>query len=151
MNLRIWRKMTMNDFAEFMKMMNEDPDKFNEMRETVTSDKVRDVMAKADEMDKTLIAANLNIFLKKKKSNENLIKSIASMVMFRTIFAHIMPEDAPNPEKTLEQAKKLGVAIDNVITALQTYAKEYEEFNNITDSDISKMEEYKQQLDDGQE
>lgn len=141
----------MNDFAEFMKMMKDDPDKFNEMRETVTSDKVRDVMAKADEMDKTLIAANLNIFLKKKKSNENLIKSIASMVMLHTIFAHVMPDDAPNPERTLEQAKKLGVAIDNVITALQTYAKEYEEFNNITDSDISKMEEYKQQLDDGQE
>lgn len=151
MNLRIWRKMTMNDFAEFMKMMKDDPDKFNEMREKVTSDKVRDVMAKADEMDKTLIAANLNIFLKKKKSNENLIKSVASMVMFHKMFAHIMPEDAPNPEKTLEQAKKLGVAIDNVITALQTYAKEYEEFNNVTDSDISKMEEYKQQLDDGQE
>ena len=145
----------MNDFAEFMKMMNEDPEKFNEMREKVTSDKVRDVMAKADEMDKTLITANLNIFLKKKKLNENLIKSIASMVMLHNIFAHIMPdvshEDAPNPEKTLEQAKRLGVAIDNVITALQTYAKEYEEFNNATDSDISKMEEYKQQLDDGRE
>ena len=151
MNLRIWRKMTMNDFAEFIKMMKDDPEKLNEMRESVTSDKVRDVMARADEMDKTLIAANLEIFLKKKKSNENLIKSVASMVMLHTIFAHIMPEDAPNPERTLEQAKKLGVAIDNVITALQTYAKEYEEFNNITDSDISKMEEYKQQLDDGQE
>lgn len=151
MNLRIWRKMTMNDFAEFMKMMNEDPDKFNEMRERVTSDKVRDVMAKADEMDKTLIAANLKIFLNKKKSNENLIKSLVSIVMFHKICAHIMPEDSPNPEKTLEQAKKLGVAIDNVITALQTYAKEYEEFNNVTDSDISKMEEYKHQLDDGQE
>jgi hypothetical protein len=121
------------------------------MREKVTSDKVRDVMVKADEMDKTLIAANLNIFLKKKKSNENLINSVASMVMFHKMFAHIMPEDAPNPERTLEQAKRLGVAIDNVITALQTYAKEYEEFNNATDSDISKMEEYKHQLDDGQE
>lgn len=141
----------MNDFAEFMKMINENPDKFNEMRERVTSDKVRDVMAKADEMDKTLIAANLKIFLNKKKSNENLIKSLVSMVMLHKIFGHIMPEDAPSPEKTLEQAKRLGVAIDNVITALQTYAKEYEEFNNVTDSDISKMEEYKQQLDDGQE
>lgn len=151
MNLRIWRKMTMNDFTEFMKMMKDDPDKFNEMRETVTSDKVRDVMAKADGMDKTLIAANLKIFLKKKKSNENLIKSVASMVTLHEIFAYITSEDAPNPEKTLEQAKKLGVAIDNVITALQTYAKEYEEFNNVTNSDISKMEEYKQQLDDGQE
>ena len=108
-------------------------------------------MAKADEMDKTLIAANLNIFLNKKKSNEELIKSLASTVIFHKILAHIMPDDAPNPERTLEQAKKLGVAIDNVITALQTYAKEYEEFNNVTDSDISKMEEYKQQLDDGQE
>lgn len=141
----------MNDFAEFMKMMNEDPEKFNEMQDKVTSDKVRDAMAKADEMDKTLITANLNIFLKKKKSNEHLIESISSMVMLHKIFAHIMPEDAPNPEKTLKQAKKLGVAIDNVITALQTYAKEYEEFNNATDSDISKMEEYKQHLDDGQE
>ena len=141
----------MNDFAEFIKMMKDDPEKFNEMRETATSDKVRDVMAKADEMDKTLIAANLKIFLNKKKSNENLIKSVASMVMLHTIFAHIMPDDAPNPERTLEQAKKLGVAIDNVITALQEYAKEYEEFNNVTYSDISKMEEYKQQLDDGQE
>ena len=141
----------MNDFVEFMKMMNKDPEKFNEMREKETSDKVRDVMAKADEMDKTLIAANLEIFLKKKKSNEKLIKSVASMVMLREIFVHVMPEDAPNPEKTLKQAKKLGVAIDNVITALQTYAKEYEEFNNVTDSDISKMEQYKQQLDDGQE
>ena len=151
MNLKIWRKMAMNDFAEFIKMMKDDPDKFNEMREKVTSDKVRDVMAKADEMDKTLIAANLKIFLKKKKSNENLIKSVTRIVIFHKMFAHIMPVDAPNPEKTLEQAKKLGVAIDNVITALQTYAKEYEEFNNVTDSDISKMEEYKQQLDDGQE
>ena len=48
MNLRIWRKMTMNDFAEFMKMMKDDPDKFNEIQEKVTSDKVRDVMARAD-------------------------------------------------------------------------------------------------------
>lgn len=151
MNLRIWRKMTMNDFAEFMKMMKDDPDKFNEIQEKVTSDKVRDVMAKADEMDKTLIAANLEIFLKKKKSNENLVKSLVSIVMFHKIFGRIMSDDSPNPEKTLEQAKRLGVAIDNVITALQTYAKEYEEFNNVTDSDISKMEEYKQQLDDGQE
>ena len=151
MNLRIWRKMTMNNFAEFMKMMNEDPEKFNEIQEKVTSDKVRDVMARADEMDKTLIAANLEIFLNKKKSNENLVKSFASMVMFHKMLPHIMPEDVPNPEKTLEQAKKLGVAIDNVITALQTYAKEYEEFNNVTDSVISKMEEYEQQLDDGQE
>lgn len=143
--------MTMNDFAEFMKMMKDDPEKFNKMREKTTSDEVRDAMAKADEMDKTLITANLNIFLKKKKSNEHLIKSVASMVMLREIFAHVMPEDAPNPEKTLKQAKKLGVAIDNVITALQIYAKEYEEFNNATDSDISKMEEYKQRLDDGQE
>lgn len=141
----------MNNFEEFMNMMSADPEKFNEMREAVTSDKVRDVMAKADEMDKTLIAANLNIFLKKKKSNDNLIKSIASIVMFHKIFAHIMPEDTPNPEKMLEQAKKLGVAIDNVITALQTYAKEYEEFNNITNADISKMEEYKQHLDYEQE
>lgn len=151
MNLRIWRKMTMNDFAEFMKMMNDDPDKFNEIQEKVTSDKVRDVMAKADEMDKTLIAANLEIFLNKKKKSEKLIKSFASMVILHKMFAPIMPEDVPNPEKTLEQAKKLGVAIDNVITALQTYAKEYEEFNNVTDSVISKMEEYEQQLDDGQE
>jgi hypothetical protein len=141
----------MNEFAEFMKMMNEDPEKFNEMQGSVISDKVRDAMTKADEMDKTLIAANLDIFLKKKKSNEHLIKSVALMVTLHTIFAHIMPEDAPNPERTLEQAKRLGVAIDNVITALQTYAKEYEEFNNVTDSDISKMEEYKQQLDDGRE
>lgn len=151
MNLRIWRKMTMNDFAEFMKMMNDDPDKFNEIQEKVTSDKVRDVMAKADEMDKTLIAANLEIFLNKKKKSEKLIKSFASMAILHKMFAPIMPEDVPNPEKTLEQAKKLGVAIDNVITALQTYAKEYEEFNNVTDSVISKMEEYEQQLDDGQE
>jgi hypothetical protein len=131
--------------------MNEDPEKFKEMRESVTGDEVREVMAKADEMDKTLIAANLNIFLKKKKSNKNLINSVASMVMFHKMFAHIMPDDSPNPEKTLEQAKRLGVAIDNVITALQTYAKEYEEFNNVTNSDISKMEEFKNQLGDGQE
>ena len=68
--------------------------------------------------------------------------------MFETILNlnNIKDLNLPSPQVILDQAYRLGDAIDNVIDAIQKYAKEYEEFNNVTDTKISELEEYRQNL-----
>ena len=63
MNLRIWRKMTMNK-NEFDGVIGE-----------INAEKVKEVMKQADVADKTLVAMTLSTFVKKKESNEKLICS----------------------------------------------------------------------------
>lgn len=136
MNLRIWRKMTMNK-NEFDGVIGE-----------VNAEKVKEIMKQADAADKTLVAMTLSAFVKKKESNEKLIRSIESLVMLETILDinNIKDLNLPSPQVILDQAYRLGDAIENVIDAIQTYAKEYEEFNNVTDTKISELEEYRQNL-----
>ena len=136
MNLRIWRKMTMNK-NEFDGVIGE-----------INAEKVKEVMKQADAADKTLVAMTLSTFVKKKESNEKLIRSVESLVMLETILNinNIKDLNLPSPQVILDQAYQLGDAIDNVIDAIQKYAKEYEEFNNVTDTKISELEEYRQNL-----
>lgn len=136
MNLRIWRKMIMNK-NEFDGVIGE-----------VNAEKVKEVMKQADAADKTLAAMTLSTFVKKKESNEKLIRSIESLVMLETILNinNIKDLNLPSPQVILDQAYRLGDAIENVIDAIQTYAKEYEELNNVTDTKISELEEYRQNL-----
>lgn len=114
----------------------------------VNAEKVKEVMKQADAADKTLVAMTLSTFVKKKESNEKLIRSIESLVMLETILNinNIKDLNLPSPQVILDQAYCLGDAIENVIDAIQTYAKEYEEFNNVTDTKISELEEYRQNL-----
>lgn len=136
MNLRIWRKMIMNK-NEFDGVIGE-----------INAEKVKEVMKQADVADKTLVAMTLSTFVKKKESNEKLIRSVESLVMLETILNinNIKDVNLPSPQVILDQAYLLGDAIDNVIDAIQKYAKEYEEFNNVTDTKISELEEYRQNL-----
>ena len=112
----------------------------------VNAEKVKEVMKQADAADKTLVAMSLSTFVKKKESNEKLIRSIESLVMLETVLNlnNIKDANLPSPKVILDQAYRLDDAIENVINAIQTYAKEYEEFNNVTDEKISELEEYRQ-------
>ena len=114
----------------------------------INAEKVKEVMKQADAADKTLVAMTLSTFVKKKESNEKLIRSVESLVMLETILNinNIKDLNLPSPQVILDQAYQLGDAIDNVIDAIQKYAKEYEEFNNVTDTKISELEEYRQNL-----
>lgn len=114
----------------------------------INAEKVKEVMKQADVADKTLVAMTLSTFVKKKESNEKLIRSVESLVMLETILNinNIKDVNLPSPQVILDQAYLLGDAIDNVIDAIQKYAKEYEEFNNVTDTKISELEEYRQNL-----